>query len=312
MTGGDHVPATIQQGAFMVKAYHMTTLVNFYASRDNGFLRPRSELAYYADLQATGEFAGLFGIPGGTREAIDYKNVFFSPNKPILPNSQFGYIYDAEYLIYELDASVRLHTTKNNLAQRLYFLLLPKEIKTVLDPMTLDLDTFNADRYIAFLNRVPYYEIDPKLILTQCGGADRLMRMWWLYLQLHDMYEAIHRYIGDGVMKHELLEHIHPKLLLESEKAADKILDKLKIDGSPKQIVKGDQAYHICSTYINPAEYIEIIEINEFQDILSIYFSAFIGTPERKLNTLCEIMVPQPVPTRAAIGIIEKGVVTDL
>ena len=67
----------------MIKAFHMTTVPGFYASRTNGFLRPRTELDYYDELGVPRpERIGIYP-PSGRGEHKDHKHVFFSAHEPV-------------------------------------------------------------------------------------------------------------------------------------------------------------------------------------------------------------------------------------
>ena len=91
----------------LIKAFHMTTVPGFYASRTNGSLRPRTELDYYDELGLPRpERIGIFP-PTGRGEHPDHKHVFFSAHETVIKGGRFAYIFDADLLISDMGATVR-------------------------------------------------------------------------------------------------------------------------------------------------------------------------------------------------------------
>ena len=72
-----------------------------------GFSAHSTELDYYDELGLPRpERIGIFP-PTGRGEHPDHKHVFFSAHETVIQGGRFAYIFDADFLISDMSATVR-------------------------------------------------------------------------------------------------------------------------------------------------------------------------------------------------------------
>ena len=262
----------------MIKAIHITTLPNFYASRTNGFLRPRTELDYYDELGLPrSDRIGIF--PSTLRdEHIDHKYVFFSAHEPVITEGRFGYIFDADFLISDMGATVR-----TNLWGSIAWIPI-----NVVNSTHIDIAIPSGEALNVFLEK----NADSVELLRRSMnfGDNEIFRTIAM--------QGFKGYLFEG-LRDNSNERMIRKVRSEIEKEYKALTAYFKIDNPPA-----------IESFSDPN--ISDVEWKSNYDAISNNFRddearAILKHHPEGWHKHCEIMVDRAVPLDAGIGFTEKG-----
>ena len=264
----------------MILAFHMTTVPGFYASRTNGSLRPRTELDYYDELGLPRpERIGIF-TDTGRGEHPDHKHVFFSAHAPVM-EGRFGYIFDADFLISDMGATVRANFWK----------AITVIIHNVVNSTSIDIELPTSKEIKGFFEKnADSIEIETLRRTTINNSDNEIFMIMVMQGFRRSLFNGLHEKSNERIINN---------VRNEIEKEYKALAAYFEIDNPPA-------IESILDTTISDAAW------KSNYDAITNYFRddeamAIIKHHPDSWHTYCEIMVDRAVPLDTNIGEIEKG-----